>query len=60
MTIGRVEINDRAYQKNKLRAVVVAQVVERLLLIPEIRSSNPVIAKIYIEHLLLTVLDRQK
>ena len=45
MTIGRVEIYDRVYQKNKLRAVVVAQVVERLLLIPEVRSSNPVIGK---------------
>ena len=30
--------------------VVVAQLVERLLPIPEVRSSNPVIGKIYIEH----------
>ena len=45
-------------------AVVVAQLVEWSLLIPEVRSSNPVIGKIYIEHLctrlLPTVLKRQK
>ena len=42
-------------------AVVVAQLVEQLLLIPEVRSSNPVISKIYIEHCLLsTILKRQK
>ena len=29
----------------KLEAVVVAQLVERLLLIPDVRSSNPVISK---------------
>ena len=29
-----------------------AQLVEQLLPIPEVRGSNPVIAKIYIEHLL--------
>ena len=34
------------------RAVVVAQLVERLLPIPEVRGSNPVIGKIYIHHLL--------
>ena len=33
------------------RAVVVAQLVERLLLTPEVCSSNPVIVKISIEHL---------
>ena len=32
-------------------ALVVAQLVERLLKIPEVRGSNPVIGKIYIEHL---------
>ena len=32
--------------------VVVAQLVERLLAIPEVRGSNPVIDKTYIEHLL--------
>ena len=31
-------------------AVAVAQLVEQLLTIPEVRSSNPVIGKIYIEH----------
>ena len=31
--------------------MVVAQLVERLLPIPEVRNSNPVIGKIYIEHL---------
>ena len=35
---------------NFLRAVVVAQLVERLLLIPEIRNSNPVIGKLYITY----------
>ena len=30
----------------------VAQLVERLLPIPEVQGSNPVIGKIYIEHLL--------
>ena len=32
------------------RAVVVAQLAEWSFLIPEIRGSNPVIAKIYNEH----------
>ena len=42
-------------------AVVVAQLVERLLPIPEVHGSNPVIGKIYIEHCLLsTVYKRQK
>ena len=31
--------------------MVVAQLVERSLPIPEVRGSNPVIGKIYIEHL---------
>ena len=34
-------------------AVVVAELVERLLPIPEVRGSNPVIGKIYIEHLFI-------
>ena len=33
------------------RNVVVAQLVEQSLAIPEVRGSNPVIGKIYIEHL---------
>ena len=42
-------------------AVVVAQLVGHLLPIPEVRSSNPVIGKIYIEHCLLsTVLKKMK
>ena len=41
-------------------AVVVAQLVEQLLPISEVRSSDPVIGKKYIEHLLLTVLKRWK
>ena len=40
--------------------MVVAQLVERLLLTPEVRGSNPVIGIIYIERLLSTVLKRQK
>ena len=38
-----------------MRAVVVAQLVEGSLPIPEVHSLNPVIGKIYTEHLLLTV-----
>ena len=34
-------------------AVVVAQLVERLLPIPEVRAWNPMISKIYIEHLFI-------
>ena len=42
-------------------AVVVAQLVERLLPIPDVRSSNPVIGKIYIERRVLqTALKRPK
>ena len=45
-------------------AVVVTQLVERLLPIPEVHGSNPVIGQIYIEHLftylLSTVLKRRK
>ena len=41
-------------------AVVVAQLVERSLPTPEVRESNPVIGKLYIECLLPTVLRRQK
>ena len=37
-------------QKQRAGALVVAQLVERLLLTPEVRGSNPVIGKIYIEH----------
>ena len=33
------------------RAVVLTQLVERSLAIPEVQSSNPVIGKIYIEYL---------
>ena len=32
-------------------AAVVAQLVKRSVPIPEVRGSNPVIGKIYIEHL---------
>ena len=43
------------------RAVVVAQLAERSLPTPEVRGSNPVLGKIYIEHCLLsTVLKRQE
>ena len=33
------------------KTVIVAQLVEWLLAIPEVRGSNPVIGKIYMEHL---------
>ena len=39
----------RNYDK-KLSEVVVAQLVKRLLPIPEVRGSNPVIVKIYVDH----------
>ena len=42
-------------------AVIVAHLVERSLLTPEVHGLNPVIGKIYIEQCLLsTVLKRQK
>ena len=34
----------------QLGAVVVAQLIERSLPTPEVRGSDPVIGKIYIEH----------
>ena len=37
-----------------------AQLVEQSLPIPKVRGLNPVIDKIYIEHLLSTVLKRRK
>ena len=40
-------------------AVVVAQLEEPSLPIPDVHGSNPVIGKIYIEHF-LSVLKRQK
>ena len=44
--------------------VVMAQLVQQLLPIPEVRGSTPVISKIYIEHLFTclqsTVLKRRK
>ena len=53
------------FKKRLVSAVVVAQLVERLLPIPEVRGSNPVIGKIlflYIEHLFTVncVLKRRK
>ena len=45
---------------HKIWAVVVAQLVERSLPLAEVCGSNPVIGKIYIEHLLSTLLKRQK
>ena len=36
----------------ELWAVVVAQLVKWLLPIPEVRTSNPAISKIYAEHVL--------
>ena len=40
--------------------MVVAQLGELLLLTPEVRISNPVVGKIYIVRLLLTVKDEYK
>ena len=51
----------RSHKKVQIGAVeVVAQLVERSLPIPEVRGSNPVIGKKYIEHLLSAVLKRRK
>ena len=52
--------NDKLASMSVMRAVVVAQLVERLLLIPEVHGLNSDIKKIYIEHILSTVLKRQK
>ena len=41
---------------NIISAVVVAQLVERSLPTPEVRGSNPVISKIYIEQWLLSTI----
>ena len=61
---GVSPIESRPKQKNYRMAVVVAQLVERSLPIPEARSSNKVIGEIYIEHLftclLLAVVKRRK
>ena len=47
--------------RGSMRSVVVAQLVDQLLPISEVRSSNLVIGKIYIEQCLLsTVLNRRK
>ena len=44
-----------------MKAEIVAQLAERLLPIPEVRSSNPVIDEIFENNYLLsTVLKRQK
>ena len=46
-------------QNNVSRAVVVAQLVEWSLLIPEVRGSNRLIRKLFITFLLSTVLKRR-
>ena len=43
-----------------LRAVIVAQLVEWLVPIPEVGGSNPVISKLYFSHILSTVLKKTK
>ena len=42
------------------RAVVDAQLEERLLWTLEVRSSNPVIGKIYIQRFLSTIFEKTK
>ena len=39
---------------------MVAQLVELLLPIPEVRGSNPVIGKIYIEHFTANCIEKTK
>ena len=46
---GRYRVADAHTQKQFV--AVVAQLVDRSITIPEIRSSNPVNGKFYIEHL---------
>ena len=69
LTMGNAPVSmtlalQNVYKSAHWWEVVVAQLVERLLPIPEICSSNPVIGKIYIEHLFTclksTVLKRRK
>ena len=40
--------------------MVVAQLVERSLLIPEVHGSNPVIGKIYIKHFTVNCIEKTK
>ena len=63
--VGLVPGKAKTSADKKVRAVVVAQLVERLLPIPEVRGLNPVIGKknyLYIEHLFTVncVLKRRK
>ena len=52
----RVSLNSTSGERERRKGeVVVAQLVERSLLIPEVRGSTPVIGKIYIEHLFVNL-----
>ena len=54
-------MNVNKQRKESGHAMVVAQLVQRLLPIPEVCCSNPLIGKVFIEHCLLsTVLKRRK
>ena len=58
-----LELNHQGYtqgQKKSRWSVVVAQLVEQLLPIPEVHGSNLFLSKILILHLLSTVLKRRK
>ena len=44
----------------QLWAVVVAQLVELLLPTPEVRGSNPVVGKIYIEQCVLSTVLKKR
>ena len=58
---GGSGVNKFSKDNKQSRAVVVAQLVERLLATPEVHGLNPVICQIYIEQCLLsTVLKRRK
>ena len=50
-----VHLENKVQLTNAQREVVVAQLVEWSLLIPEVRGSTPVIGKIYIEHLFVNL-----
>ena len=58
---GGSGVNKFSKDNKQSRAVVVAQLVERLLATPEVHGLNPVICQIYIVQCLLsTVLKRRK
>ena len=48
VALAGIECRSRCHKQNLCRALVVAQMVERLLPTPEIRRSNPDIGNFYL------------